>query len=86
MNERYETLQRLHALRGEADFHLEVFGEQLAKRYGWRSLDGMQAIHYHLMQKHHWTPVQLREMTTDDLRLALHEELQDWTLPPEALA
>ncbi len=84
MNEKYAVSQRLYAAIGEGMFHLDVFGDELAKRKGWRGIGGMEAIYLYLVQKHNWTPATVRSMNHEDLRLALHEEMQDWTLPKEA--
>ena len=79
--QRLETLKRLHEAHGNLNDLLEVFGLQLAEQRGWRELDGMEAVRYYLMQKHNWTPVQLREMSHEDLRFALSAEMQGWTAP-----
>ncbi|KQP40000.1 hypothetical protein ASF44_07990 [Pseudorhodoferax sp. Leaf274] len=74
----------MHTTRGNLNYLLEVFGFELAKRAGWQDIDGMDAVHLHLINKHHWLPRDVRSMTEDDLRLALHEEMQGWTLPTAA--
>jgi len=84
-NEMNQIRQRYHQAQGALNVALEIFGDGLAKKHKWKDLDGLPAIHYYLMQKHHWTPSQLRDMSHDDLRFALHEELQGWTLPKGAL-
>jgi len=77
-----EIRRRSHQTRAELNYLLEVFGDELGRRQGWKNdLDGFDAIHYFLMQKHHWTPEQVRSMTYDDLRFALSEEMQGWTAP-----
>lgn len=78
---RNDTRKRTHLACGEMDYHLEVFGDTLAKRQDYKGLDGMEALHYYLMLKHGWLPRDLRAMSTNDLRFALHQEMQGWTLP-----
>lgn len=73
----YEEERRKLALEhGERDYLLSLFGDRLAKARGYQGLDGFDAIHYYLVQKHHWLPAQVRAMTTEDLAFALHEERQ----------
>ncbi|TAA42497.1 hypothetical protein [Pseudoxanthomonas winnipegensis] len=72
----------LHQATGALDFLLELFGDELGKRHKWKNdLRGIEAVWYYLMQKHHWTPAQLRTMTHADLRFALTEEMHGWTAP-----
>lgn len=82
--ERFEVLKRLHEANGNLNYALDVFGHELAKREGYREIDGMEAVYLYLINKHHWLPRDVRTMSPDDLRLALHQEMQGWTLPPEA--
>ena len=84
MKERFDTLKRLHQATGNLNYHLEVFGHHLAKQHNWTDIDGMDAVHYYLIKKYHWLPRDVRSMTGEDILLALHEEMQDWFLPPEA--
>lgn len=83
--ERFSILKNLHDASGKLNYALEVFGFHLAKQKGWKDIDGMEAVHYYLIQKYHWLPRDVRAMTPDDIRLALHEEMQGWTLPKAAL-
>jgi hypothetical protein len=71
---------------GEEGFGLHLFGDHLAKREGYKNLDGMEAVHFYLIQKFHWLPAHVRAMSYDDLRFVLHQEMQGWTWPEEACA
>lgn len=82
--ERFTVLKRLHEANGNLAYSLTVFGFELAKRHGYKNIDGMDAIYLYLINKHHWLPRDVRAMSQQDLELALHEEMQDWTLPPAA--
>lgn len=73
--------RELHRSQGELDFLLEVFGDQLAEEKGYKDLDGIEALRYYLMQKHHWLPRDVRSLSYEDIRFALHSELQGWTAP-----
>lgn len=79
--ERFATLRRLHDAAGKLNYMLEVFGHTLAEQQGYKDIDGMDAIHLYLVNKHHWLPRDVRSMTPEDLRLALHQEMQGWTVP-----
>lgn len=45
-------------------------GDVLARKKGY-ALGGLEGIYKYLIEKHHWTPSQLREMTVDDLHLCM---------------
>lgn len=83
-SERFEALSKRHTTTGNLDYFLEVFGFELAKRHKYKDLDGMDAVRLYLVNKHHWLPRDVRAMSGDDLRFALHEEMQDWIAPQEA--
>ncbi len=81
-----EIRHQNHYWKGYADYTLEVFGDTLKKRQGWKNdLTGLDAIHYYLVEKHHWLPSVVRAMSLEDLRFALTEEMHGWTLPKDAL-
>lgn len=85
MNERNKVRQELRNAEAGLTYSLEVFGDALAKREKYKSdLDGLDAVRYYLMQKHHWLPRDVNSMSFDDLRFALSEELAAWTLPKAA--
>lgn len=79
-----DSRKRLHSTQGDLAYLLEVFGDTLAQREGYQDINGMEAIYLYLIRTHHWLPRDVRAMNQDDLRLALHQELQGWTLPPAA--
>jgi hypothetical protein len=81
--ERNDNRRRYHEANGGLNYCLEVFGDYLAQREGYKDagLDGMDAIHFYLVHKFHWMPKDVRAMSTDDLRFVLTEELSGWTLP-----
>lgn len=81
---RYANLKKLHAAQGDLAYLLQVFGDTLAQQQGYTHIDGMEAIYLYLIHKHHWLPRDVRAMTPDDLRLALHQEMQGWTAPAAA--
>jgi hypothetical protein len=84
-SKRYGIMKDLHEAEGKAMYHIACFGDHIAKREGYKSVDGLDAVHYYLVQKHNWLPAQARALNVEDLQFLLHEEMQGWTLPPEAL-
>lgn len=77
---------RLRVAEAHLNYSLEVFGDSLRKMHDWKNtLDGLEAVRYYLMQKHHWTPSQLQAMSLEDLRFALTEEMHGSTLPKDAI-
>jgi hypothetical protein len=84
VDERYQTLKKLHEAEGGLDYSLHVFGDALAKREGYKNLDGIEAIHFYLIEKHSWLPRDVRSMSNEDLRFVLCQEMEGWVLPLEA--
>ncbi|MCK4814916.1 hypothetical protein KA005_04025 [bacterium] len=83
--EHYEASKRLADAIGISDYHLDVFGDTIAKREGYKSVYGIEAIHFYLVHKFHWLPSQVKSMTKDDIRLVLSEEMHTWRMPKDAL-
>jgi hypothetical protein len=81
----YASQLSLRQMEAKLTYNLEVFGDYLAEREGYKEHDGMDALHYYLIQKHHWLPYQSRSLSVDDLRFLFEEEMAGWTLPKEAL-
>ena len=63
---------------------LDVFGDTLAKREGYKSLQGMDAIHFYLVHKFRWLPREVRSMSAEDIRFVLTEEMDGWSAPKAA--
>ena len=82
--ERYEILYNLHSAQGDSAYLLEVFGDTLAKNEGYKSLRGMEAVHYYLIRKFSWLPRDVRSMSVEDLRFVLTEDMEGWTAPKAA--
>lgn len=80
----YKTSWRTHQAEAGLAYAVAVFGDELARREGYKDIDGLEAVHLYLIRKHHWLPRDVQSMSAKDLRLALHVEMQGWTLPPEA--
>jgi hypothetical protein len=81
---KYEIWRDLRKGQAEMAYHLEVFGDHLAKREGYKEHEGLEALHFYLIQKHHWLPSEVRALNWEDLRFILKEEMADWILPDEA--
>ncbi len=80
-DKRYRTLEGLYGTEGKLDLHLHLFGDELAKREGYRGIDGFEAIQLYLITKYGWLPRDVRSMSREDIRLVLHREMEGWTLP-----
>lgn len=82
--EKYEIWQRLHEAEGGLAFHLAVFGDKIAKREGYKTLDGIEAVHFYLVHKFAWPPAQVKGMSYEDIRFVLQEEMNGFVLPAAA--
>ena len=82
--ERNEVRRRIHAATGELNYHLECFGDQLAKTSGYKDVDGMEAIWLYLIRTYHWTPAYVKGMNPADIRLVLSHEMEGFANAPPA--
>ena len=82
---RYEILRKLYLNQGELDYSLIVFGDELAKRQNYKELEGLDAIHFYLIEKYNWTLSYVRSLKLEDINFLLREEMRSWTLPEEAV-
>jgi len=82
--QRYKILKQKYATQGNLAYFLELFGNFLAEREGYKELDGMEAIYFYLVCKFRWMPKDVRAMSFDDIRFVLSEEMVNWTAPPES--
>ena len=82
--QRYKILKQKYASQGNLAYFLELFGNFLAEREGYKEMDGMEAIYFYLVCKFRWMPKDVRSMSFDDIRFLLSEEMVDWTAPPES--
>ena len=82
--EKYEVWKNLHDAEGALAYGLAVFGNRIAERESYRSLDGIEAIHFYLVHKFSWPPAQVKGMSYEDIRFVLQEEMQGFVFPPEA--
>ncbi len=84
-NEYYQATKNVRKAEGDLMYSIDCFGDHLAKREGYKSLNGIEAIHYYLVQKHNWLPAQVRSLNVEDIHFLLKEEMNGWVLPQEAL-
>ncbi|MCG7630662.1 hypothetical protein MHM88_22915 [Epibacterium sp. MM17-32] len=80
----YSAVHEGEKARASLAYYLYVFGDHLASRESYKSLSGIDAVHYYLVQKHNWLPSVVKAMTSDDLRFCLSEEMHGWSVPKEA--
>jgi len=81
---KYEILRNLEAANGEMAYHIRVFGDTLAEREGYKAHDGLEAVHYYLVNKYNWLPSVVKALSTEDLSFLLAEEMSGWTVPKAA--
>ncbi|AUV88515.1 hypothetical protein C1N50_20405 [Vibrio campbellii] len=81
----YSITRKLRQTEGELVYNLDVFGDHIAEREGYKSVEGIEAIHFYLIHKFNWQPSAVKGMSYEDLRFILSEEMHGWTLPKEAL-
>lgn len=81
----YEVIRRKEQAEGELSYGLYVFGDELAKREGYKDVSGIDAIHFYLIHKFKWLPSQVKSMTNEDIRFILSEEMHGWHLPEAAI-
>ena len=79
-----ESRWRLHAVTGELNYHLELFGDKLAKQMKYQDVDGMDAIYIYLIKTYHWMPAAVRGMNIEDIRFVLSQEMEGFTVPARA--
>ena len=82
--ERNQTRLDLHVAYGKLAFNLECFGDDLAKKRKYKGHEGMDAIHFYLVEKYHWLPSQVKALNFEDLHFLLEEEMSGWTLPADS--
>ncbi len=81
--ETYSAIRRCHLAEAELSASLEAFGDAIAEREGYSNLSGLDAVHFYLIRRFHWLPSAVRNLSHQDLRFVLHQEMQSWTLPEE---
>jgi len=74
----YEQIKLDHKGKAEKHFLIEAYGDEIAKREGYKAHKGLDAIHFYLVQKFHWTPATARHLSFDDLEFLLKEEKHGW--------
>lgn len=84
MKELYRIERNLEAANGETAYHIRVFGRHIAEREGYNRHDGLDAVHFYLVQKYNWLPSIVRSLSTEDLHFLLEEEMHGWTVPVDA--
>ncbi|WP_289141176.1 hypothetical protein [uncultured Pseudomonas sp.] len=82
--EKYEIWKRLHEAEGGLAYGLAVYGDHIAKREKYKTVEGMDAVRFYLVQKFSWPPSQVRSMSYEDMSFVLQEEMAGFTYPKEA--
>lgn len=82
--DRYQVEKKLQDAIAGIAYHIVLFGDHLAKREGYKRYDGIDAVHFYLVQKYGWLPSVVKALSTDDLHFLLTEDMADWQVPLEA--
>ena len=81
----FKAEKRLCHAKADTKYLIIRFGDHIAEREGYKTHRGIDAVIFYLVQKYHWTPSVVRNLTSDDLGFLLAEELSGWTLPEDAV-
>ncbi len=73
-----ENRLKIHEMEGVLNYYLELFGDHIAEREGYRNLDGMEAIHFYLIHKFGWLPRDVKSMSLEDVKLVLSQEREEY--------
>jgi hypothetical protein len=63
-------------MNADSERVLECLGAHLAAKHKY-PLEGISAVHYHLIQKHNWLPRDVKSLSIEDMKLACAMELAD---------
>lgn len=77
----YNAMHDKYQAEGNLAYMLDVYGDTIAAREGYKSVNGIDAVHYYIIHKFHWLPSQVKSMSSEDLRFVLSEEMHGWSLP-----
>jgi hypothetical protein len=69
-----------HVSTGKLNFYLELFGDRLKEREKYKVHEGLDAIHFYLVNKYGWLPAVVKSMSYEDLRFLLAEEMHGFTV------
>jgi hypothetical protein len=50
-------------------------GNEIARCKGYKVHKGIEAVHFFLVQEHHWTPAEVRRLSDADLCFLIAEEM-----------
>lgn len=68
---------RLYHNQADLQLRLSELGDHLAQKHGY-SHDGLDALRFHLMQKHNWLPRDVHSLSFNDLYFATADEQKAW--------
>lgn len=82
---RNEVLWQLYLNEAKLNYLLHIFGDELARRKGYKQHQGIEAVHFFLVQAYNMTPATVKAMSHEDLRFLLAEEMSGWLAPEDAV-
>ena len=69
---------------GHLNYFLDLFGDHIAEREGYRPINGMEAIHFYLIHKFGWLPRDVKSMSLEDVRFVLSQEMEEYQAEKQA--
>jgi hypothetical protein len=63
---------------GHINYFLDLFGDHIAEREGYRGINGMEAIHFYLIHKFGWLPRDVKSMSLEDVGFVLSQEMEEY--------
>jgi hypothetical protein len=60
---------------------ISLFGNVISEREGYKEQFGIEAVHFYLVEKYHWTLPHVRGLGCEELRFLLREEMFGWRPP-----
>ena len=77
----HDKLKDYYVGIGKLTYSLARFGDHLAEREGYKTVRGMEAIHYYIVHKFRWRPSDVLAMNYEELQFLMREEMNGWTDP-----
>jgi hypothetical protein len=85
INGSYQERAEKHFLaEGEMKSIFSMLGDTIARDQGYEDLRGMDAIFRYLIDKYHWLPHQVRNLSVEDLALLLDGYKEDTPAPDDS--
>jgi molybdopterin converting factor small subunit len=71
MKDIHQVTEEVYVAEAKLKATIAQLGDKLAKKQGYKNLQGMDAIYRCLIDKYHWLPDHVRSLSVSDLQLLL---------------